>query len=121
MDILSVNVDLPSGTTDPHAFMVCSIVNLPRRPLTGSGSLTSPTSRPARDGSICPPSWTSTAGIVGWPMRDHMRTELPLAALQMAISAQRPGAGLMHHSDRGVQYASHDYRTALATNGITAS
>jgi putative transposase len=39
----------------------------------------------------------------------------------MAISAQRPGAGLMHHSDRGVQYASHDYRTALATNGITAS
>ena len=59
--------------------------------------------------------------IVGWAMRDHMRTELPLAALKMAISAQRPGAGLMHHSDRGVQYASHDYRTALATNGITAS
>ena len=59
--------------------------------------------------------------IVGWAMRDHMRTELPLAALQMAISAQRPAAGLIHHSDRGVQYASHDYRTALAASGITAS
>lgn len=59
--------------------------------------------------------------IVGWAMRDHLRTELPLAALQMAVSAQRPGPGLIHHSDRGVQYASHDYREALATGGITAS
>ena len=59
--------------------------------------------------------------IVGWAMRDHLRTELPLTALRMAISAQRPGAGLIHHSDRGVQYASHDYRAALAAHGITAS
>jgi putative transposase len=59
--------------------------------------------------------------IVGWAMRDHLRTELPLAALQMAISAQRPGSGLIQHSDRGVQYASHDYRQALAAGGITAS
>jgi len=59
--------------------------------------------------------------IVGWAMADHLRTELPLAALRMAISAQRPGAGLIHHSDRGVQYASHDYRAALAAAGITAS
>jgi hypothetical protein len=41
--------------------------------------------------------------IVGWAMGDHLRTELPLSALRMAISAQRPGAGLIHHSDRGVQ------------------
>jgi transposase InsO family protein len=59
--------------------------------------------------------------IVGWAMRDHLRTELPLAALRMAISAQRPGIGLIHHSDRGVQYASHEYRAALATSAITAS
>jgi putative transposase len=59
--------------------------------------------------------------IVGWAMRDHMRTELPLAALQMAVAAQRPGAGLIHHSDRGVQYASQEYRLALTTGGITAS
>jgi putative transposase len=41
--------------------------------------------------------------IVGWAMEDHLRADLPLAALKMAISAQRPGAGLIHHSDRGVQ------------------
>ncbi|MBR1087610.1 hypothetical protein JQ621_08980 [Bradyrhizobium manausense] len=41
--------------------------------------------------------------IVGWAMADHLRADLPLAALRMAISAQRPGAGLIHHSDRGVQ------------------
>jgi transposase InsO family protein len=52
--------------------------------------------------------------IVGWAMRDHMRTELPLAALTMAIQRQRPGPGLIHHSDRGSQYASDDYRHALA-------
>jgi transposase InsO family protein len=52
--------------------------------------------------------------IVGWAMRDHMRTELPLAALTMAIQRQCPGPGLIHHSDRGSQYASDDYRHALA-------
>src|SRR5438105_3205752 len=44
--------------------------------------------------------------IVGWAMADRLRAELPLAALAMAIATQRPGAGLIHHSDRGVQYAS---------------
>src|SRR4051812_30958848 len=41
--------------------------------------------------------------IVGWAMDDHLRAELPLAALRMAIKAQRPGPGLIHHSDRGTQ------------------
>jgi putative transposase len=59
--------------------------------------------------------------IVGWAMRDHMRVELVSAALTMAIRQQRPAAGLIHHSDRGVQYASHDYRAALAAAGLTAS
>jgi putative transposase len=59
--------------------------------------------------------------IIGWAMDDHLRTELPLAALNMAISARRPGANLIHHSDRGVQYASTDYRTALQSAGIQAS
>src|SRR3981189_3161649 len=40
--------------------------------------------------------------IVGWAMQDHLRAELPLAALRMAISAQRPSTDLIHHSDRGV-------------------
>jgi len=59
--------------------------------------------------------------IVGWAMRDHMRVELVSAALTMAIQQRRPPAGLIHHSDRGVQYASHAYRDALSGAGITAS
>lgn len=59
--------------------------------------------------------------IVGWAMRDHMQVELASSALTMAIRQQRPQAGLIHHSDRGVQYASHDYRAVLSSAGITAS
>ena len=59
--------------------------------------------------------------IVGWAMGDHLRAELPLAALRMAIKQQRPGAGLIHHSDRGVQYASAEYRQILQAAGFRAS
>jgi len=51
--------------------------------------------------------------IVGWSMRDHMRTELPLAALMMAAQRQRPAEGLICHSDRGSQYASEAYGRQL--------
>ena len=57
--------------------------------------------------------------IIGLAMRDHMRTELPLAALTMAIQRKRPRPGLIHHSDRGSQYASGDYQAALGTARIT--
>ena len=56
----------------------------------------------------------ATRKIVGWAMRDHMRTELPLAALIMAAQRQRPPAGLIHHSDRGSQYAAEAYGRQLA-------
>ena len=46
-----------------------------------------------------------TRNVVGWAMRDHMRAELTMAALTMAIQRRRPGPGLIHHSDRGSQYA----------------
>jgi putative transposase len=59
--------------------------------------------------------------IVGWAMADHLRADLPLAALRMAISAQRPSAGLIHHSDRGVQYASVDYRKLMQSASLRAS
>lgn len=39
--------------------------------------------------------------VVGWAMADHLRTELPLTALRMALGNRRPTAGLIHHSDRG--------------------
>src|SRR3979411_526864 len=56
--------------------------------------------------------------IVGWAMCDHLRTDLPLAALAMAIAARRPGTGLIHHSDRGVQYASAEYRKVMQSAGL---
>ena len=59
--------------------------------------------------------------IVGWSMADHLRTELCADALAMAIRARRPGKGLLHHSDRGVQYASVDYRLLLRSHGIGVS
>src|SRR5258706_596064 len=59
--------------------------------------------------------------IVGWAMCDHLRAGLPLAALAMALAAQRPGAGLIHHSDRGVQYASAEYRKMMQSAGLRAS
>jgi len=44
-----------------------------------------------------------TRKIVGWAMRDHIRAELTIAALTMAIQRQKPSPGLIHHSDRGSQ------------------
>lgn len=62
-----------------------------------------------------------TRKIVGWAMRDHLRAELATSALIMAIQRQRPGAGLVQHSDRGVQYACGEYQKVLAAAGITPS
>jgi putative transposase len=59
--------------------------------------------------------------IVGWAMRDHMKTELVLAALMMALQRQKPKAGFIHHSDRGSQYASHAYQEALRAAGAIPS
>jgi transposase InsO family protein len=59
--------------------------------------------------------------IVGWSMREHMQSELVSEALTMAIVHRRPKAGLLHHSDRGVQYASEDYRYLLEQHGIMSS
>lgn len=59
--------------------------------------------------------------IVGWSMAGHMRAELVRDALNMALRRRRPGAGLLHHSDRGVQYACDEYRRELEARGITMS
>jgi transposase InsO family protein len=52
--------------------------------------------------------------IVGWDLQDHLRESLVLAALRGAIAARRPKPGLMHHTDRGGQYAGTKYRQTLA-------
>lgn len=59
--------------------------------------------------------------LIGWAMGSSLETALPLAALHMALRRRRPGAGLLHHSDRGCQYASAAYRSALAGHGCIAS
>jgi len=59
--------------------------------------------------------------IVGWSMRDHLKSELVSEALQMAIRSRRPANGLLHHSDRGVQYACGDYQRLLAEHRIECS
>jgi putative transposase len=59
--------------------------------------------------------------IVGWSMAEHLRSELCMDALQMAIASRRPDAGLLHHSDRGMQYASESYMDMLEVLGIQAS
>jgi len=73
--------------------------------------------------------WLYVAGVldrcsrclVGWAMGSTLDTAVPLAALLMALRQRKPARGLIHHSDRGVQYASADYRAALATHGLVAS
>ena len=59
--------------------------------------------------------------IVGWSMADHLKTDLCLEALQMAIRQRTDVRGLIHHSDRGVQYASDRYREVLDALGIECS
>jgi transposase InsO family protein len=60
--------------------------------------------------------------VVGWAMADHLRASLAVAALSMALEERRPAWGsLIHHSDRGVQYACADYTKRLADHGIAAS
>lgn len=59
--------------------------------------------------------------IVGWSMADHLKATLCLDALQMALLHRRPAEGLLHHSDRGVQYACDDYRALLEEHGIECS
>ena len=59
--------------------------------------------------------------VVGWALGRTLEAELALAALRMALTQRKPAAGLVHHSDRGVQYASHAYTELLKTRGVRIS
>jgi len=59
--------------------------------------------------------------VVGWAMNSRMTRELAIEALNRAISLRNPGKGLIVHSDKGSQYASHDYRALLARHGFRQS
>lgn len=59
--------------------------------------------------------------VVGWSLDTTMTTELPLRALATAVARRRPEAQLLHHSDRGCQYTSDDYRRELENLGVVVS
>jgi transposase InsO family protein len=59
--------------------------------------------------------------IVGWSMSSSLHSTIVIDALRMAIDQRRPAAGVIHHSDRGVQYASTEFRTVLDAHGFVAS
>ena len=59
--------------------------------------------------------------VVGWSMSSRMKAQLVIDALRMAIWQRQPKAGLIVHTDRGSQYASHQYRKLLAAHGIKGS
>jgi putative transposase len=60
--------------------------------------------------------------VIGWALETHLQASLAIAALNMALATRRPAPGsLIHHSDRGVQYACHDYTDLLETHDIQPS
>ena len=59
--------------------------------------------------------------VVGHAIANHMRTELPLTALDMALGQRRPEPGLLHHSDQGSQYTSHLYQGQPKKHGLISS
>jgi transposase InsO family protein len=59
--------------------------------------------------------------VIGWALERTLEDDLTIAALQMALRTRSPGPGLVHHSDRGVQYASRDYTAQLREHGIQIS
>jgi len=63
----------------------------------------------------------ATREIVGWSMADHLRADPCTDALVMALQRRRPEPGLIHHSDRGAQYAAEPYRRVLGRHGIQQS
>ena len=59
--------------------------------------------------------------VIGWAMQATLDQSLTHAALQMAVVQRRPLRGVIHHSDRGVQYAATDYQTLLTEHGMIPS
>jgi putative transposase len=59
--------------------------------------------------------------VVGWATADHLRSELVERALSNALEHRRPSGSVLHHSDRGVQYACDDYQELLRANGLEVS
>jgi putative transposase len=115
----------PSLTDSNHNFPIAPNLLAPRRPtLQPDAVWVADITYVATD-----EGWLYVAGVldrctrrcIGWAFDDTLATTLPLAALEMALTQRKPPAGLVHHSDRGVQYASAAYRARLAAAGVIPS
>jgi transposase InsO family protein len=62
-----------------------------------------------------------TRRLIGWSMDIQLDASLAVAALEMAVRQRRPSRGVIHHSDRGIQYASVEYRGRVAAHGMIPS
>jgi transposase InsO family protein len=112
-------------TNSNHKFPIAS--NVLNREFTADG----PNQKWVADITYIPTEegWLYVAGvldlfsrkIVGWDMSSQIDATLVERALRMALYQRQPGKGLLHHSDRGVQYASHQIRDILAANQIQVS
>jgi transposase InsO family protein len=112
-------------TNSNHKFPIAS--NLLNREFTADG----PNQKWVADITYVPTEegWLYVAGVldlfsrkvVGWDMSSQIDATLVERALRMALYQRQPGKGLLHHSDRGVQYASHQIRDILAANQIQVS
>ncbi|MGH8190071.1 MAG: IS3 family transposase [Rhodanobacteraceae bacterium] len=116
---------VPATTDSRHDFPVAE--NLLARDFTA----TAPDQKWVCDITYVPTDegWLYVAGtldlfsrkVVGLSMAEHMRVELVGESLEMALGGRQPKQGLLHHSDRGVQYASDGYRQMLQQNAIVCS
>jgi transposase InsO family protein len=59
--------------------------------------------------------------VIGWALAQHLGASVAVQALRMALVERQPAPGLIHHSDRGIQYACADYLTLLADHGVQPS
>ena len=59
--------------------------------------------------------------VIGWAVSNHMKRDLAIRALDMAVALRKPPKGCIHHSDRGSRYCSHDYQKRLRQLGFKAS
>jgi len=60
-------------------------------------------------------------GVIGWAVSDRLKRDLPIEALERAIALRRRRPGVIHHSERGSQYCSNDYRKLLKDHGFLSS
>ena len=116
---------VPQTTDSRHALPIAPnrLAELPAPQQRDQAWLTDITYVPTDEG------WLYVAGVldrwsrrvVGLAMADHLRTELVSAALRQAHLQRQPAKGCLHHSDRGCQYASAEYRHLQAALGLEAS